>query len=412
MPARKSPPWTPQETAILADIYPREGLTGAADALSDRTWHAIEQRAHKLGLKSPVVGDAPQPVLTGDRLERAILLREDEGWSFGRIAAEFGVSEAGACNAVLIALCPRKGFTPAPRDGTNRLLPEGLERLRYMLRKGLKGVDIQLRLGVSAGRVALERRRYVAELKAGSKVPLPPPGGGHAYSGVKLSRASKQEVERLLLDGLGAKKVTERTGVSNTSVGRIRNRLIKRLARKGEVLLGCDRQGRRRSAAAESNGYIHPEQRAAFRALLLDGVPVSSAAAETGIGGSSAHRIRHAFAAELAAEGQALPPPEWRSPEGKARARAARWLPKGQIHRFRALVVAHGLLEAKRLVLTEIAVEREAVEAARRIERARPKSFEEQLARVARGEVGLVAKIPLRRPDYAGTLGGVATGAL
>ena len=412
MPATRSPAWTSQEIAILSDVYPREGLNAAADALADRSWHAIKQRAHKLGLRSPVLSDAPTAVLAGEQLEEAIRLREVEGWSLARIAAMIGGSEAGVCNAILIALCPRKGFTPAQRDDTGRLTPEGLERLRYMLRKGLKGVDIQLRLGVSAGRVALERRRYQAELKAGRKVPLPPPGAGEAYSGVKLARPQIQEVERLLREGFGAKKVTERTGVSNTSVGRIRNRLIKRLARKGEALTGCDRKGRRQGTLRESLAYIHPEQLAAFRDLLLAGVPVSSAAAETGIGGKSAHEAKHDFAAELATIGEVLPTPEWRSPEGKARARAARWLPKGKLRRFRQLIHEHGYAQARALLIGEIEAERLAVEEARRAERSRPKTFEEQLAMVARGEARLVANIPLRRPDYAGTLGGIATAAL
>ena len=57
------------------------------------------------------------------------------------------------------------------------------------------------------------------------------------------------------MQGLGSKKITERTGVSNTQVGRIRNRLIKRLGRKGECLPGCDRDGRR-TVQKESARFI------------------------------------------------------------------------------------------------------------------------------------------------------------
>lgn len=87
-----------------------------------------------------------------------------------------------------------------------------------------------------------------------------------------------------------------------------------------------------------------------------------------------------------------------------------------RMQEFRALVHAHGQDEAKRLLLERIDAERReaaaAQAAAQAAERARPKTFEEQLARIASGEVGVVAKVPLRRPDYHGTLGGVATGAL
>lgn len=412
MPAHKSPPWSSQETAILVDIYPREGINGAADALADRSWHAIEQRAHKLGLRSPIVGNAPKPVLAGERLEEAIRLREVEGWSFARIGATMQCSEAAACNAVLIALCSRKGFRPAARDATGRLTAESVERLRMMLKKGLKGVDIQLRLGLSAGRIAEERRRYRRDLAARGKAPLPAPGAGAAYSGVKLSRAAIREVEALLEQGFGAAKVTARTGVSNTSVGRIRNRLIKRLARRGETLAGCDREGRRISAAKESRRFIPPEAIATLKHRLKLGDPVARAARDLGIGGSSAYRIRDEIVAELALAGETLPRVDHRTTNERDGARAANWLPSAKLQRYRELTLDHGLTEAKRLLVAEIEAERIADAEARRAERQRPRTFEEQLERVARGEVGLVAKIPLRRPGYAGTLGGIATAAL
>jgi hypothetical protein len=412
MPARKAPAWTAQETAVLVDVYPREGINGATGALPERSWHAIEQRAHKLGLRSPIVSDAPSTALEGDRLEEAIRLREEQGWSFARIGAHLGVCEASACNAVLIALCPRKGFTPAQRDKHGRLLPEGMDRLRYMLRKGLKGVDIQLRLGLSASRIALERRRYSAELKANRKMPLPPPGGGEAYSGVKLTREKKREAEQLLLEGFGAKKVSERTGVSHTSIGRIRNRLIKRLGRRGETLPGCDRAGQRRSAAKESTAHIPVEQVTRLRSLLLERVPVARAAKLAGIGSKSAYRLRDELAAELATRGAQLLPPIRAGAHERPASRAANWLPSGQLHRFRKLTIERGLAEAEQIIRAEIETTRIAEETARRAEQARPKTFEEQLARVARGEVRLVRNVPLRRPDPSMTLGGIATGSL
>ncbi len=55
----KAPAWTSEEIAILDDMFPREGINGAADALPDRSWRAINVMASKRGLRSPVVGQAP-----------------------------------------------------------------------------------------------------------------------------------------------------------------------------------------------------------------------------------------------------------------------------------------------------------------------------------------------------------------
>jgi hypothetical protein len=403
MPAHKSPPWTSAERAILADIFPREGINGAADALPDRSWQAINVMASKLGIRSGIVGDAPQPKLSGDRLEEAIRLREVDGWAFGRIGATFGVSEAAASNAVLIALCPRRGFTPAERDEHGRLTEAGLDRLREMLRKGMKGVDIQIRLGVSAGCVAEQRRRYRADLKARGKAPLPAPGKGARYSGVKLSRADKLAVEALFLEGLGAKKINERTGISHTSIVRIRARLVKRLKRKGECLPGCGADGRR-GAAKVSLNYIPADAVAALRDRLLAREPVRRAALAVGIGGSSAYRIRDALAAELAAGGGQLPKPIL---PGKTKLPPADWLPREKAGHFRALAHQLGVEAAREMVLAEMRAERQAaIEEARR-----PKSFEEQLAAVKAG-ARLVARPVIRRPDPAMTLGGIASAAI
>lgn len=266
MPAHRSPRWSPAEVAILLDRYPSAGMAGVQLLLPGRSWHSIYVKASKLGLKSERVTDAPRAKLQGADLEEAIRLRETEGWSFGRIGALLGVAEASACNAVLIALCPRKGFVPAQRDPHGRLTAEGMERLRYALKKGLKGVDIQLRLGLSAACVAEQRRRYNRELKANGKVPLPPPGAGEQYSGVKLTRGMKVEVEELFLKGLGALKVSEHTGAAKTTCTRIRQRLVRRLRRKGEALPGCDVRGVRH-VQADSSRFIPEECKAALRAI-------------------------------------------------------------------------------------------------------------------------------------------------
>jgi len=405
MAQRKAPPWSRQEIAILDDVFPREGINGAAEALADRSWQAINVMASKRGLRSPVVGNAPEAKLQGDRLEAAIRMREVDGWSFARIGATLGVCEASACNSVLIAMCPRKGFTPAQRDEHGHLTVAGLDRLRLMLRKGMKGVDIQLQLGVSAACVAEQRRRYRADLKARGMRPLPPPGGGQRYSGVLLSRDEKREVERLLLEGFGAKKVTQQSGVSNTSVGRIRNRLIKRLARKGECLPGCDKAGRRIGAPKASDHFVPDVLRVALKERLMAREPVSRAARSLGISGSTAYDIRDELVAELAGRGEQLQP-RLRLTRHATRIEEAKaaWLPAASIARFRLLAIEHGIDQGKAILMREMAE-------ARAIERARPKTFEDQLAAVRAG-AGLVRVIPMRRPDPTMTLGGIASAAI
>lgn len=398
--------WTPQEIAILQDVFPGGGINAAADALPDRSWQAINVMASKLGIRSGRVGAAPKARLQGDQLEEAIRLREDDGWSFEKIGLKFGVSESSARNAVLIALCPRKGFTPAQRDASGRLTAEGMERLHLALRKGVKAVDIQMRLGLSAERVAEERRRYQRDLKLRGKAPLPPAGAGLDYSGRKIPKARSQEVEHLFMEGFGAATIVKRTGLSNTHVGRIRNALVKRLARKGQCLPGCDINGVRH-VQADSVRFIREEDRAALRELLLERVSVRRAALQLGIGACSAYRIRDQLAADLSAEGKELPKPlRLGNRREVAAVRRASWLPKGAawIYRYRALAREHGPDRGKAMLLDQIAEEQ-------RTSAARPRSFEEQLARVQAG-ARLVTVQKIHRPDPSITLGGISTGAL
>lgn len=395
MPAHKAPPWTRAEIAALREIYPREGLDGCTDALADRTWAAIHQKAHKLGLKCEKVFAAPEAKLRGTALEEAIRLREGPGWSFARIGAKFGLSEAAANNAVLSALCIRKGYTPAQRDRAGRLTEEGRARVRLALKKGLKGVDIQLRLGLSAGRVAEERRRYNRELRLRALAPLPPPGGGAAYCGVKLTRKVKAAVEALYLQGLGTKKIHERTGVSHTSIVRIRTRLIARLRRKGEALPGCDARGVRRTQL-ESLARVHPAQQAALRELLLSRVPVRRAAALCAIGSCSAYRLRDELKAELAARGEVLPDPVRPGRLRRGAREEGHWPPRGQagLYAFRVLLAA--MPEGTTLAEAKDRWRRERIEEVQAERGAAPgpalpslPSFEDQLEAVASGRRGL-----------------------
>lgn len=388
MSAHRAPRWTTSEIAVLEEFYPEQGVD-CVEYLPGRTWKSVHQKAHKLGLRCEKIAAAPKPRLVGAHLEEAIRLREVEGWSFARIGAKFGVAEASACNAVLIALCPRRGFRPAERDEHGRLTREGLERLRLALRKGLKGVDIQLRLGLSASCIAEQRRRYARELRAKGKAPLPPPGAGEQYSGAKLSRAKKAEVEALFMQGLGTLKVSERAGVSKTSCTRIRTRLVRRLKRQGRELPGCDARGVRH-AQAESARFIPGPVREALRSLLLDRVPVRRAALMLAVGASSAYRIRDELAAELRARGRELPKPIL---PGRRRVSiaSAYWPPDGpsEIYAFRALLSGRSFDEAKAEWCRRKRGERAA-------ENSRPRTFEEQLARIGRGEIGIAPALTRR----------------
>jgi hypothetical protein len=397
-------PWTPRDDAVLAEIYTREGLNGAVDALPDRTWRAIYTRAAKLALRSPIVTAAPTPKLDGDRLEEAIRLREEEGWSFARIGRHFGVCETAASNAILMTLGPRRGFKPAQRDANGRLTDEGRERVRLMLRKGLKAVEIQLRLSVSAACVAEQRRRYRRDLKARGKAPLPAPGNGERYSGARVSRDQMREVRELLLQGLGAPRVSERTGVSRTHVLRQRAKLIARLRRKGKCLPGCDAAGKRRRVF-DGIASVPEAARQKLRELILARVPVARAAILADVGSSFAYKIRDDLREELAAGGRDLPPIQrlGRKKAGPVD-RAAAWLPKGRANLIlyrRMLREADGdQAEARRRTVRAIA-QRDGQDPA----------LAEQLDRLRRG-ARIAAKPDLRRPDPAMTLGGVATGAL
>lgn len=394
MPARRQQRWCAAETAVLREHYPAEGASGVQAMLPHRSWHSIYLKAYKLGIpraEGQTNAVAPTPKLSGDALEEAIRLREQEKWSFARIADRFALSEAAACNALLIALCPRKGFTPAERDANGRLTEQGLARVRYALKKGLKGVDIQLRLGVSGSTVAEQRRRYNRELRDNGKAPLPQPGGGTSYSGVKLSRAAKAEVEALFMQGLGRNKISQRTGVSHTSVVSLRARLVRKLARKGQALPGCDRTGARH-VQAESSRFVPEEIKLALRAMLLEQVPVKRAAALLALGACSAYRLRDQFAAELAGRGETLPAPK--RPGSRRYPVDLSWPPHGarDIYSFRELLRDMSFDEAK-------AAWRHRKKEARRIDAARPLTFEEQLARVERGELGLAATLPRHHLD-------------
>lgn len=341
--------------------------------------------------------------LHGDTLDRAVALYES-GTSMEAVARAVGMPCPTVQNGVMAALCVRRGFRPAERNANGYLTPAGLERLREMLRKGMKGVDIQLRLGVSASTISNERRRYDADLKTRGKRPLPRLGGGQMYCGARLTRDQVKQIDELLMTGLGSQQVADRTGVSSTSVIRLRAKLVKRLARNGQALTGCDKKGKRLKLL----NLVHAVPECAkdkLRALILDRVPVSRAAMMANVGSSFAYKIRDAIRAELAAQGEELPPPV---KLGRTRAREvdfrAAWLPKGRnnmvLHRQMLSACGGDEVEARRRTIRAIA-ERDGADPA----------LAEQFDRLRRG-ASVAPRINIRRPDPTMTLGGVATGAL
>lgn len=402
MPAHKTPRWAAAELAVLREYYPASGLPGVQPLLPQRSWRSIYVQAHKLGLHTDHRAPSRQPVLHGPQLEEAIRLR-GEGWSYARIGAHFGCSEGGANNAIVRALAERNGARVARRDERGCLVPEEIERLRTLLKRGAKPCEIQRSMGISASRIAEERRRYNADLKARGKALLPPPGGGEAYSGAKLDPMKRKEVESLFLDGLGTAKASKASGVSKTSCIRIREKLVKRLRRKGECLPGCDLDGKRR-VVKESNRHIPEESKQRLRQLILDRVPVSRAAKMAGIGSKSAYAIRDELKAEIEARGKALPAPilPGRVSTPFHVARRAEWLRKGDHSRFRALIREHGEEEARRVLKAEYAAEDE--------RKRREDPFGYQLERVRQG-AGLVRKVDISRAGPSGTLGGIASAA-
>lgn len=405
MPAHKTPRWTRDESAILTEVYPTGGLKAAQASLPHRSWASIYCRANKLGLKADqsLTNGGRRCSLQGPDLDEATRLRDQEGWSFARIGAHLGYAECTVSNAVIIAKSKAGGFSPADRDKNGRITPAGMERLRWMLKKGLKGVEIQLRLGVSAACVAEQRRRYNADLAARGKAPLPPPGNGECYSGARVTIERKRAAEALFLEGYGTAKVSERSGVSKTVCTRVRRKLIARLKRKGERLPGCDANGKRRVMIDHAN-HIPAPLKDKFRALLLDRMPVRRAAAMCAIGSCSAYRLRDEIRAEI---GAGLPAPKRIGRLGQMAREVldGQMIPAASAQRYRDLVRQCGQPERARLMLLqELANERRALAS-------RPRTFEEQLERVANG-APIANRVDIARPTYDFTLGGVSGGML
>lgn len=314
-------PWTRAEVRILKKNYPSLGATGCLPLLPRRSVNSIRTKVRLLdlihvahnhrGLTSPVaVEDLPR-----------LLAMHTAGHSLDAIGAAFSISAASAANALAAAKCRAAGRAPAKRASDGSLMIRDLKRLHGMLHAGARGVDIQSEFGISASSVSTHRRRLNAELAAKGMPALPAPGAGQRYSGTRLSAADIKAAESLYMEGFGTKTVRDRLGIGGTGAKRIRARLIARLARKGECLPGCDAAGRR-IKLKEPARKIPAAAIEKLRVYLLDRMPVRRAARFTGIGVSSAYKIRDALAAELDAQGKALPKPKLPGKSAAGRAKA------------------------------------------------------------------------------------------
>ncbi len=342
-------------------LLPKRSLDGVRQQAVNQglEWeHAVKHR----GLVSPVpVHDLPR-----------VLAMHNDGQSHEEIATAFGICPASAANALAVAKCRASGRTPARRAPDGSLMIKDLKRLHALFEAGARGVDIQVELGISASSVSTHRRRRNAELKAQGLPPLPPAGGGQRYCGARMSAADRRAVVALFMEGYGAKTIARRIGIGQTTAKRVRDQLIKKLKRRGESLPGCDANGKRLKVK-EPSRKLDPAAVEALRAHLLNRIPVQRASRFTGIGITSAYRIRDALAAELAAEGKLLPKPKL---PGKS---------------------SEGRRPVKDVMPAPIA-------APRRL------SFDEQLQRVREG----AAVVPRFKPSVpiAHTLGGVGSGML
>src|SRR5213075_1324006 len=188
--------------------------------------------------------------------------------SYTAVARCLGVCEATATNAVHFERNCQSCNEPLERGLDGRFTRSAIDRLRQLFSKGLTHRDIQLLTGVSAGTLTRERRRYEEYLKERKLAPIPARNHGEAYSGNLVPKSSKREVEQLYLEGFGAKKITERTGVSHTVCLRIRAKLLRRLKRAGKCLPGCDLDGTRRVMRDHAR-HIPAETAARLRKMLL-----------------------------------------------------------------------------------------------------------------------------------------------
>lgn len=329
--------WLPSELQVLRTIFVEDGIEAALDHLPGRTRGATFMRAHELGVRTK-----HKPIREGVYrrvAEEALELRKKR-LSYAAIGLELGMCEAAATNAVLVAECRAAGNWPLERDADGRISAEGRARLRRLLEQGLKHRDIQVQCGIAASTITRERRLYERELAELGLPPLPPPGNGEAYSGVPVSAAAREQVEGLFLQGFGAAKINALTGVSKTSCGRIRNRLIRRLRRKGECLPGCDIGGKRRGRLKQSLHYTHPKQLQTLERLLMDGWSVATAATYVAMCRSRADKHVHA----RIAAGVKFPKP---TRCFRKAARIVEPLPKGCVARFRQLLADHSLEDAR-----------------------------------------------------------------
>lgn len=215
-------------------------------------------------------------------LDEAVQLYE-AGWGFAKIGRRLGFPDTTISNLVLIAMCERRGFTPAPRDGRGWLTPEGQEQLRSMIREGRATGDIQVRLGVNASAVSMYRRNLSKKVDTIDLTRADIPGRAAKGKRARRLRATERAaIADMLRAGWADRHVVLTLDVPLRSVQVIR----KLLDDAGEMPTHCPCgkvRGHKGQHADQAVRDLSPEMRRVVEAGLQQGKGAKTIWKETGV---------------------------------------------------------------------------------------------------------------------------------
>lgn len=282
MPRPKSPEWTSPDVDALRHAYAHAGMAAAREAQPHRSWHDLERKVAQLGLAAPQSGSATAPRLEGAMLDEAVQLHE-AGWGFAKIGRRLGFPDTTISNLVLIAMCERRGFTPAPRDNRGWLTPEGQEQLRAMIREGRTTGDIQVRLGVNASAVSMYRRNLSKTVDTIDLTHADIPGrAAKGKRARRLRAAERAAIADMLRAGWADRHVVLTLDVPIRSVQVIREMLDA----AGEMPTHCPCgkvRGHNGQHADQAVRDLSPEMRKVIEAALQRGKGAKTIWKETGV---------------------------------------------------------------------------------------------------------------------------------
>lgn len=299
MPRPKTPAWTSTDAAILREAYARAGMMSVREALPIRSWHDLQRKVAELKLPAPAAGPATAPKLEGALLQEAVDLHE-AGLGFAKIGARLGFPDTTISNLVLIAMCTRRGFTPAPRDERGWLTTEGQEQLRAMIREGRGTGDIQVRLGVNASIVAHYRRTLLAKMATIDLAAADIPGrAGTGKRARRLRQPERVAIANMLKGGWADRHIALTLSVPIRSVQVVRG-LVQEA---GELPSHCPCgkvRGHKGQHVDQAVRDLAPEMRRVIEAGLKLGKAAKTIWKETGVLAKSVRQI----AVELDAAGK------------------------------------------------------------------------------------------------------------